>query len=96
MKITISATLTEEETYILSNTKWYQEQILSIVDWEYVNNPNTQTREDFLRQVYEWILSADATNIFTEYRSAQLKEEQRLLQEAVREWVIASITSTVE
>ena len=96
MKITISSVLEESDIVILSNAKWYQESIITFENWQEISNPNPQSRSDFIRQVYEWILIADATKIFCEYRSAQLKEQQRLLEEAVREWVISSITSVVE
>lgn len=96
MKITISATLTEDEVFILSTMKWYQEEIVSFEDWKELRVSNTQSRADFIRQVYEGMLTWDAVQVFTEYRSAQLKEQQALLEQAVREWVSASITSAIE
>lgn len=100
MKITLTATLSDEEISILALQKWYYDKITVIEDPEnpsvFTEVDNPQSKSDFIRQVYEWIIISDATKIFTEYRSAQLKEQQRLLEEAVRQWVSSSITSTIE
>jgi len=118
MKITITATLTEEELSILAYNKGYVNTITEYEDvetpyeaytiwgidhpaWVYivqkpVEKSNPQTPQDYVRQVYEGIIIADATNIFTEYRSVKLKEQQKLLEEAVRESVTSSITSTID
>lgn len=100
MKITLTATLSDEEVQILAMQKWYSSKITVIADpgnpsvFTEIDNP--QSPSDFIRQVYEGIIVADATKVFTEYRSAQLKEQQRQIEEAVRQWVSSSITSTIE
>jgi hypothetical protein len=56
---------------------------------------NPQSKEDFIRQVYEGIILADATREFLNYTNKQ-KEETRIAEEnAIREQVASSITSTV-
>lgn len=118
MKITITASLTDEELNILASTKGYEKIITSFEDvetpyeaytmWEVaypawvsiskqpVQIDNPQSQGDYIRQVYEGIIISDATRIFTDYRSQQLKEQQALLEQAVREWVAASITSAIK
>lgn len=101
MKITITADLSLDEANILAGQKWYSSKI-SVLSSDpkdtstFVEIDNPQSSSDFIRQVYESIIINDATKIFTEYRSTQLKEQQRLLEEAVRESVTLSITSIVE
>ena len=56
---------------------------------------NPQSKEDFIRQVYEGIILSDATREFISYTTRQ-KEEARIAEEnAIRESVANSITSTV-
>lgn len=100
MKITLTASITDEEAQVLALQKWYSSRITVIADPE---NPsifseidNPQSASDFIRQVYEWFIIADVTKVFTEFRSRELQEEQRKLEEYIREWVVSSITSTVE
>jgi hypothetical protein len=58
--------------------------------------PNTQSKEDFLRQVYDGIIKNDISNELIRYNN-QMKEEDRLKEEnAIRESVAKSITSSVE
>lgn len=87
MKITISATLTSDQIDILAKQKWYNE---TIFDYQ-----NPQSKEDFLRQVYEGIILNDATREYISYSNRQ-KEEARIAEEnAIREQVSSSITSTI-
>lgn len=89
MQITVTATFpTQEQIDILANMKGYSDTIF----WE----PNTQSKEDFLRQVYEGIIIADATKEFV--RNSQInKEAERIAEEnAIREQVISSITSSIQ
>ena len=97
MIITISANLTTEQIEILAKQKGYQDTILvqSIETWFNESIINPQSKEDFIRQVYEWIILADATREFLSYTNKQ-KEEARIAEEnAIREEVAQSITSTV-
>ena len=88
MKITISAELTPEQVLILSTKKGYNETIFG--------EPNTQSREEYLKEVYTGIILADATNVFVEYAKEQRAEADRLEQETIRANVAAEITSSVE
>jgi len=96
MIITISATLTSEQIDILAKQKGYQDTIS--VTWQeqaIVQVANPQSKEDFLRQVYEGIILTDATREFISYTTRQ-KEEARIAEEnAIREQVASSITSTI-
>ena len=118
MKITLTATLTDEEIEILASAKWYEKIIIEYEEietpyeahtiWEIkypawvsiskntVEKENPQTASDYIRQVYEGIIIADATKVFTEYRTKQIKEQIILTEQEVRDWVTSSITSTVE
>ena len=58
--------------------------------------PNPQSKADFIRQVYEGIINADASMEIIKFFNKQ-KEEARIAEEnAIREQVAKSITSTVE
>ena len=98
MKITISATLIPEQIDILAKQKGYQEtfQETNVETNEVSNYPNPQSKEDFIRQVYEGIILADATREYIGYSNRQ-KEEARIAEEnAIREQVAQSITSSIE
>ena len=88
MKITISAELTAEQVQILSTKKGYSETIFG--------EPNTQSREEYLKEVYTGIIMADATNVFISYTKEQRAEQERLEEETIRANVAASITSSIE
>lgn len=61
---------------------------------ESIQNP--QSKADFIRQVYEGIINADASTEIIKYINKQ-KEAIRIAEEnAIREKVASSITSTVE
>lgn len=96
MIITISATLNEEQINILANQKWYSNTTTELVEWEIININNTQSKEDFIRKVYESIIINDATREYISY-SIRQKEESRIVEEnAIREQVAQFITSNIE
>ncbi len=88
MKITISADLTAEQVQILSTKKGYSETIFG--------EPNTQSREEYLKEVYTGIILADATSVFVSYTKEQRAEQERIEEETIRANVSASITSSIE
>ena len=88
MKITISAELTAEQVQILSTKKGYSETIFG--------EPNTKSREEYLKEVYTGIIMADATNVFVSYTKEQRAEQERLEEEVIRANVAASITSSIQ
>lgn len=101
MIITISATLTPEQIDILATQKGYQDTIITgnalLTNPPQLEQiPNPQSKEDFIRQVYEGIILGDATREYIAYSTRQ-KEEARIAEEnAIREQVAQSITSSIE
>ncbi len=88
MKITISAELTAEQVQILSTKKGYSETIFG--------EPNTQSREEYLKEVYTGIITADATSVFVSYTKEQRAEQERIEEETIRANVAVSITSSIQ
>lgn len=100
MTITITATLTPEQIDILSKQKGYQDTISAMSEdpesTETIQVPNPQTKSDFIRQVYEGIILGDATREYISFANRQ-KDEARIAEEnAIREQVAQSITSSIE
>ena len=94
MIITISATLSIEEVNIISTLKGYS-QMIPVGPWEpEIENP--QSREDFVRQVYESMIKNDAKNIFLEYLRIQRQEADRLEDEVISKNIDNAISSKVE
>ncbi len=91
MKITISAILDETQIAILATQKWYQDTILS--EWEHL--PNPQSKEEFIREVYEGIILNDATREFIAYSTNQKIQEKLLEENAIREQITNAITSSI-
>jgi hypothetical protein len=97
MQVTITATLTPEQIHMLATQKGYQETLQEI-DTEtgaVSSYPNTQSKSDFIRQVYEGIILGDATREVIAFRN-KMKEQERIAEEnAIREAVANSITSSI-
>lgn len=101
MKLSITATLTEEEVIILAKNKWWNE---TIVDSNFDENQNIvhtemknpQSPQDFIVSVYKTMIVQDATKIFTEYRTQELKEQIRLTEEMVQTQLTEAIISSIE
>lgn len=94
MIITISATLSTEEVDVISALKGYSPTV-HVWPWEpEVENP--QSREDFVRQVYESMIKNDARNVFLEYSRIQRQEAERIENETISKNVDNAITSKVE
>lgn len=96
MIITISATLTPEWIDTLAKAKGYEDTINTMTDSWFIYSPNPQTKEDFIRQVYQSIIENDAINVFVSNAKAQRAEQDRIEEETIRENVISSITSSIE
>ena len=105
MKLSITATLTEEEVLILAKAKWREETFIEykwelvdglIVEWEKIETPNPQTAADFIVSVYQAMIANDATKIFTEYRTQELKKQIAQTESIVKEWVESVIISSIE
>jgi len=96
MKITITADLIPEYIDILAKSKGYENEIHTMTDSGFVHSQNPQSKEDFIRQVYQSMIENDAINVFVNYAKAQRAESERLEEETIRANVAASITSSVE
>lgn len=99
MIITITATLNDEQVYMLATQKGYQDTIIAISEDPESNKtievPNPQSRSDFIRQVYEGMIIGDATRESIAF-SNKMKEAERIAEEnAIRQAVESSITSSI-
>lgn len=83
MNITITASLTEEQLDIISAQKWY-------------NLDSELSKSEFIKNVYESLIINDATNIFIDYSRKQLEETRLAEENAIREQVKSSISSSIE
>lgn len=83
MNITITASLTEDQLDIISIQKWY-------------NLDSELSKSEFIKNVYESLIINDATNIFIDYSRKQLEETRLAEENAIREQVKASISSSIE
>lgn len=83
MKITITASLTEEQINVLSMMKNY-------------NTDSNQPKWDFIRELYEWMISRDASFEYMRYAKMQREQEELAEENAIREQVEASISSSIE
>lgn len=95
MQITITATLTEEQIEILSNMKGYQPTITTGTIEEPVVAPNPISRAEFIKTQYEWLINSDASNEYIKYVKRQREEAEQSEENAIREQVKASISSSV-
>lgn len=82
MKITITASLTEEQIDILSIMKNYTPEL-------------NQSKWDFIRELYEWMISRDASYEYTRFAKRQREEAEQAEENAIREQVKASISSSI-
>lgn len=95
MKITITADLIQEYINILAKAKWYEEEIHTMTESGFVVSINPQTKEDFIRQVYQSLIENDAVNIFIMNEKSQRAEAERIVEETIRANVATSITSSI-
>lgn len=99
MKLSITATLTEEELLILAKQKWRSP---TIVDSSFDENQNIVHTEkenplkaqEFVINVYQSMIIQDATRIFTEYRTQELKEQISQTENEVKKSIESVITSS--
>lgn len=97
MIITISAELTEAQIDILAEQKWYQDNVASLSDENVVTLvQNPQSKEDFIRNVYQNLIVMDATKEFISYENSKNEQERLTMEQIIRDSVTQSITSTAE
>lgn len=58
--------------------------------------PNTQSQEDYLRQVYEGIILRDMTSALVEKVNKDRLQERQTEELAIRESIIADLSSMIE
>jgi uncharacterized protein YqgV (UPF0045/DUF77 family) len=100
MIINISATLTEAQALILAKEKGYVENIETIIDSSVtpmvtISEPNPETSFEFLKNVYEAMIIADAQHHYIEYDKRIEAEARQIADEQIKNDVIASISSSV-
>lgn len=100
MKLSITATLTEEEVIILAKQKWWNETIIDSNFDENQNIVHTEklnplTASEFIVNVYQSMIVQDATKVFTEYRTQELKQQIAQTENIVTEQVTQAITSSI-
>lgn len=99
MKLTISATLTDEEVLILAKAKWWSETV-RVWDGDDMSLktevPNPQTASSFIVSVYQSMIVQDTTKVFTNYRTEELKQQIVQAEVLVKTDVENAITSLIE
>jgi len=93
MKLSITATLTEEQVFILAVQKWWSATIN--IPWQ-EEKVNPMSASEFIMNVYQAMIVNDATKLFTEYRTQELKEQMTKTEELVKSDVETAITSSIE
>lgn len=96
MIITISATLTDEQIDTLAQVKGYSSKISNLGENGIVETDNPVSPADFIRSVYEAMIVNDATSVFSNSLRTTMAEQVRVQEEAIRESVQSSITSTIK
>lgn len=94
MIIAISQNFTEEETLIISNLKGYSPFIPVGPGDPDIENP--ESREEFLRKIYDAMVKNDKKNTLFEHARIQRQESERLENDSISKNVDNSITSWVE
>jgi len=93
MVITQTATFTPEEVAIVAKMKGYSEMIPNWPGEPEIQNP--QSKEDFVKDVYEKMIKVDVKNVFLEYLRMQRREQERLEEETIAINVGNTITSSI-
>ena len=96
MNIIITASLTEEQIEILSNMKGYQPTITTGTIEEPVVVQNPISRSEFIMNQYKGLIDSDASNEYIKYAKRQREEAEQAEENAIREQVKASISSSIE
>ena len=99
--ITITAPVTPEELVILSDMKGYQptvsitEDTIPTLDSVYTVVPNPVSREEFVATQCRGLIVEDATKEYVRYAKKQREEAELAEENAIREQVKASISSSI-
>lgn len=69
--------------------------MIPVGPWEpEIENP--QSREDFVRQVYESMIKKDAKSVFLSYAKLQRQEQELIEEEQISNTINSAISSKVE
>lgn len=96
MKLSITATLTEEEVLILAKQKWWSETTTHFEWADLIETKNPQSAADFIVSVYQSMIITDATRVFTEYRTQELKQSILETEQLVKTDVETAITYSIK
>lgn len=101
MEIKVQATLTEEQAIILAKEKGWCETESIVVDNTVFppvaqEVPNTKTAYMFLQEVYQNMITGDASRIYIAYDDKLNVDKKIARENYIREWVASSISSSVE
>ncbi len=109
MKITITAILSDEQALILAKEKGYSETIsvftptegaqpneMGVVPWVTAEVENTESPFEFLKRVYESLIISDAQKHYLERDNRLYAEARKIEEQAIRDSVVASVSSKVE
>ena len=108
MILTISATLNDEQVALIAQSKGYSDTVgvedktettdengNVSVSITHSSIPNPQSPADYVCKKYEEMIVEDAKSIFLSFSRKQKEEEQMAEEQAIRDTVTQSITSTV-
>jgi len=109
MKITITAILSDEQALILAKEKGYSKTVsiftptegaerneMVVVPWVTTEVENTESPFEFLKRVYESLIISDAQKHYIERDNRLHAEARKIEEQAIRDSVIASVSSKVE
>ena len=66
---------------------------ITITDQVVIENPIS--RAEFIKTQYEWLINTDASNEYIKYAKRQREEAEQVEENAIREQVKASISSSI-
>lgn len=96
MIINIQATLTDEQAFILATEKGYNPTVTALEGNNVVGmEPNPVSPFEFLKNVYEAMVVADATKHYIAFDERKTQAEREASANLIRQSVIDSVTSSV-
>lgn len=100
MKLSITATLTDEEVTTLARAKWWDEKVSVTIETENWNDiaeqDNPLTAADFIVNVYQAMIANDAALVFTHVNTVALKEQIAAAEASIQAQVNGFLSSSIE
>lgn len=87
-KILLTAELTDEQIYTISNAKWYN----PIVEW----GENPTSRAEFILQVYDGIIKSDIKSIYLQEINKSLSDEMERQSNTIDFTIANAITTEIQ